>query len=52
MKEYAGYANYLGYQTFYIRAMECGLPASTVKLTAPALDTCEGAWAKFASYEG
>ena len=31
------------FQSLTYRAMYCGLPASTVKLSPPALDTCEGA---------
>ncbi len=30
-------------QSLTYRAWDCGLPASTVKLSPPALDTCEGA---------
>ena len=42
-KSYAGYATSVDYGNLYSRATGCGLPASTVKLTPPALDTCEGA---------
>ena len=35
--------NSYGIQRLTSRAKECGLPASTVKLSPPALDTCEGA---------
>ena len=46
-KSYAGYATYVDYAYLYGRATQCGLAASTVKLTPPALDTCDGAYAKF-----
>ena len=46
-KSYAGYATYVNYENLYVRATGCGLPASTVTVTPPALDTCDGAYAKF-----
>ena len=49
---YAGYAQYstfVGYSWLAGIASTCGHPASTVKVTPPALDTCEGAVFKFES---
>jgi hypothetical protein len=46
-KSYAGYATYVDYAYLYGRATQCGLAASTVKLTPPALDTCDGAYTKY-----
>ena len=43
----APYATYVNYQYLSSLATMCGLPAITVKLTPPALDTCDGAYAKF-----
>jgi hypothetical protein len=37
------YATYFSYPVIYARATECGLPASTVTLTPPAPNTCDGA---------
>ena len=37
------YADYPLAPMLNARATECGLPASTVSLTPPALDTCDGA---------
>ena len=37
------YATYFSYPTIYARASACGLPASTVTLTIPAPNTCDGA---------
>ena len=37
------YATYFSYQMINARATECGLPASTVTLTPPAPNTCDGA---------
>lgn len=42
-KEFAYYASYFNYATIFERATACGLPASTVKLTPPELDSCDGA---------
>ena len=47
---YAGYAFYSGifsYSSLSETAHTCGHPASTVKATPPALNTCEGARVKF-----
>ena len=41
------YATYMNYAYLYALATGCGLPASTVTVTPPALDTCDGAYAKF-----
>ena len=42
------FAAFYGYVvgSLYGFATECGLPASTVKVTLPALDTCDGAIAR------
>jgi hypothetical protein len=45
-KSLAVYATYVEYAYLYGLANQCGLPASTVKLTPPALDTCDGAYTK------
>ena len=37
------YATYFSYPVMYARATECGFPASTVTLTPPAPNTCDGA---------
>ena len=37
------YAANFNYQFIYARATACGLPASTVTLTPPAPNTCDGA---------
>jgi hypothetical protein len=41
--------NYI--QSLTSRAKECGLPVSTVKLSPPALDTCEGVMYKIQSVD-
>ncbi len=46
-KSLALYATYVNYQYLSSIATMCGLPASTVTLTPPALDTCDGAYSKF-----
>ena len=46
-KSVAPYATYLNYPYLSSLAMGCGLPASTVTLTQPALNTCDGAYSKF-----
>jgi hypothetical protein len=43
VKEYATSFHYLVYQL----ALSCGVPASTVALTLPAPDTCDGAYTRF-----
>ena len=43
MKEYGAYADMPWAEMFNDIAMQCGLPAGTVKLTPPALYTCDGA---------
>ena len=42
-KSLAVYATYVNYAYLYGMATECGLATSTVKVTLPALDTCDGA---------
>ena len=42
-KSLAVYATYVNYAYLYALATGCGLPASTVTVTPPALDTCDGA---------
>ena len=44
---YTAYSDYMGYTWLSAIASKCGHPASTVTVTSPALDTCEGAFAKF-----
>ena len=46
-KSYAGYATSFNYWNLYVRATGCGLPASTVTVTPPALNTCDGAYTRF-----
>ena len=46
-KSLAVYATYVNYAYLYGLATWCGLATSTVKVTLPALDTCDGAYAKF-----
>ena len=50
-KSYAGYATYVNYPYLYGLATGCGLPASTVKVTLPALDTCDGAIARLVMFD-
>ncbi len=51
MKDYVMYKDFMNpldaSQQLLELASGCGLPASTVKLTPPALDTCYGAVAQF-----
>ena len=51
-KSYAAFYGY-GYVvgSLYGFATECGLPASTVKVTLPALDTCDGAIARLVMFD-
>jgi hypothetical protein len=51
LKGYALYKDYVGVLPLADLTKECGLPASTVTLTPPALTTCEGAAYKFSSFE-
>ena len=46
-KSLAVYATYVNYAYLYDLATWCGLPASTVTVTPPALDTCDGAYTKY-----
>ena len=48
----AQYAEYVSYATISGIASGCGFPASTVKVSAPALDTCEGAVATWTGLYG
>jgi hypothetical protein len=45
------YATYFSYQMINARATECGLPASTVTLTPPAPNTCDGAITRLMTLE-
>jgi len=45
-KNMTSLATYLGYYVMYSLSADCGLPASTVKLTLPSPDTCDGALAR------
>ena len=45
------YATYFSYQMINARATECGLPASTVTLTPPAPNTCDGAFTRLMVFE-
>ena len=49
---YAGWVQYVNYAAISGVASDCGFPASTVKASAPALDTCEGAVAKWSGLYG
>ena len=49
---YTAYSDYMGYAWLSDIASKCGHPASTVAVTPPALDTCEGAMVKFFAVEG
>ena len=40
LKSFAVYATYFNYQSLNSLAIQCGHPASTVKVTPPALNTC------------
>ena len=42
--------SYLNYQYLYSLAGQCGHDASTVKVTPPALNTCDGAYARYLSF--
>ena len=46
-KSITAYYGYVNYAHLYGLATGCGLATSTVKVTLPALDTCDGAYAKF-----
>merc|ERR1719163_644078 len=48
----AQHAQYVSYATISRIASGCGFPAGTVKASPPALDTCEGAVAKFSGLNG
>ena len=50
-KVYTSYATYFNSQFIYARATACGLPASTVTLTLPAPNTCDGAITQFMALE-
>ena len=52
MAEAAQQAQYVSYATISYVASGCGFPASTVKVSAPALDTCEGAVATWTGLYG
>jgi hypothetical protein len=41
------YATSFNYDFVYQLASSCGVPASTVALTLPAPDTCDGAYTRF-----
>jgi hypothetical protein len=45
------YATYFSYPVIYARATECGLPASTVTLTPPAPNSCDGAYTRLMGFE-
>ena len=45
-KSLAVYATYVNYPYLYGLATGCSLAASTVKVTPPALDTCDGAYTR------
>ena len=45
------YATYFSYPVIYARATECGFPASTVTLTPPAPNTCDGAITRLKDFE-
>ena len=49
-KSLAVYATYV-VGSLYGFATRCGLPASTVKVTLPALDTCDGAFARLVMFD-
>ena len=51
LKGYDYYANYINAPLLYARATECGLPASTVTLTPPAPNTCDGAITRLMTLE-
>jgi hypothetical protein len=48
-KGYGTMKDYINFAYFQMLAGDCGLPVGTVKLTPPALTTCEGAVGKFMS---
>ena len=52
MKGYGVYAPTMSYMFINYRVYQCGLAASTVTLTPPALDTCEGAAVRYNAIEG
>ena len=45
------YATYFSYPVIYARATECGRPVSTVTLTPPAPNTCDGAITRLMTLE-
>jgi hypothetical protein len=47
----AAMKNQMNFMSLQKLAADCGLPADTVKLTPPALTTCEGAIVKSMSVE-
>ena len=47
LKSYAAYATYFNYQYLNSLATQCGHPGSTVQLTSPGLNTCDGAIGRF-----
>ncbi len=49
MKSVAVYATYVNYQFLNSLAIQCGHPTSIVTLTAPGLNTCDGAYARILS---
>ena len=49
LKGNSGLKDYFGVLLLGSYVGECGLPASTLKLTPPALTTCEGAAYKYSS---
>ena len=52
MEGVAYVANYASYFQLLGIAIGCGHPASTVKVTPPALDSCEGAYGKYTELYG
>ena len=50
-KSYTVYATYFSFPTIYARATECGLPVSSVTLTPPAPNTCDGAITRLMTLE-
>ena len=48
-KGYGSYKDQVNFNFLLMLASSCGLPAGTVKLTPPALTTCEGAGVKYNS---
>ena len=50
-KSLAVYATYVNYAYLYGLATWCGLATSTVKVTLPALDTCDGAITRLVMFD-